>query len=172
MNLPVYYSLIGAELGLVVGIGVLAARKALRRQEILHAALALETIRPVPRLEFGAAIAIPMEEARPDEPEPVELHVVAEDVAPAAHSQRLDSALGAKWVAEARDAAIAIANVKGEVTADDVISACPVPAGVHTRYVASVFSDKTEWQKVGERSSKRSHRMIAVWRLKQGEAVA
>jgi hypothetical protein len=82
MNLPVYYSLIGAELGLVVGIGVLAARKALRRQEIRHAVLALETIRPAPRLEFEAALAIPMAEPREDEPEPVELHVVADDVAP------------------------------------------------------------------------------------------
>jgi hypothetical protein len=113
-----------------------------------------------------------MAEPREDEPEPVELHVVADDVAPTANSQRLDSAAGAKWVAEARDAAIAIANVKGEVTADDVVSACPVPPGVQTRYVASVFSDKTEWTKVGERSSRRSHRMIAVWRLKQGEEAA
>lgn len=167
MNLPVYYSLMGLELGLVVGMGVLAAQKALRRQEIVHAALALETIRPAPRLEFEAAIAIPVVDAAIRDPEPVALHVVADDVAPRARRHRYIEPSAAKWIDEARDAAIAIAQVKGDVTADDVVSACPVPDGVHTRHVATVFSDKTQWIKVGQRSSKRSHRMIAVWGLRE-----
>lgn len=171
VNIPTFYGLVGAELGLVVSIGVMAARRAMYRQEIKHASMVLESS---PTLSITNDNPVPLVLAQL-EPDPVAVgdqpyDAVAIHVSPYAQQERLDAAAAAKWVVEARDAAIAIANVKGDVTADDVISACPVPQGVHTRHVASVFSDTSEWQKIGERSSTRSHRKIAVWARRQAVA--
>lgn len=172
MNLSIYYSLIGAELGLVVGIGVLAARKALRRQELRHADLALETIQPVPRLEFGAAIAIPAIED--DTREPVALHVVTETASSGDQPCRVATPAGDRWIQEARDAAIAIANVQGHVTSDDVWNACPPPRGIDGRLMSQVLS-RAEWEIVGYQRSARGRntaRQIAVWKLREGGAMS
>ena len=157
MNFAVFYSLIGAELGLVVAIGTVAARRALYRQEIKHSAMMLEHVEPMLKIANATPAGGVLTDA---------VGAGAKYLEPPAEIETIDSAAAATWVQEARLAAVGIADVKGEVTADDVIEACPVSTNVHTRYVASVFVDQNEWQKIGERSSKRSHRKIAVWARK------
>lgn len=174
MNIATYYGLVGAEIGLVVSIGMLAARRAMYRQEIRHTALVMEATEPMLQLAHDTPMVMPLvESAAPAAvAEPVELHVVAEDVAPRAEAQKFNAASGARWVEEARDAAIAIANVRGEVTSDDVWQACPPPADVDGRLMAGVFS-RTDWEIAGYRHSVRGRnaaRQIAVWRLKQAVA--
>lgn len=85
-----------------------------------------------------------------------------------AEEPKFDAAAGDKWVAEAREAAIAIASVKGEVTSDDVWSQCPPPDGVDGRLLSKALN-RREWEVVGYRHSERGRnaaRQIAVWRLK------
>lgn len=174
VNIPAYYSLIGAELGFVVSIGVLAARRAMYRQEIRHSALVMEATEPMLQLAHDTPMVMPLVEsvAPAAVAEPVEFHVVAEDVAPRVEVQKFNAAAGARWVEEARDAAVAIANVRDEVTSDDVWQACPPPADVDGRLLAGVFN-RREWEIVGYRHSVRGRnaaRQIAVWRLKQAVA--
>ncbi len=174
MNLSVFYPLIGAEIGLVVAIGTVAARRALRRQEIKHSAMMLEHIEPMLQIvsEQSVPLVVAQIETERAEPGDDDIEAVPLRVSPHVETEKFDAAAGAKWVAEARKCAISIFMGKGEVTSDDVWQACPPPPSVDGRLTSQVLS-RSDWQIVGYRHSVRGRnaaRQIAVWRLKQRDA--
>lgn len=70
-----------------------------------------------------------------------------------------------------RAVALQLAREKGEITADDVHQAHPIPAGVDGRIMGVVFKDKGVWRKTGRyipTSRKSAHgRPVPVWALRE-----
>lgn len=147
-----YWILMSALLAVIVAMAAIVCSRALRRQEIAHARLVQEELRHVMVPAQPLMLMPPVASEMP----------------------KYDAAAGDRWVAEARDAAIAIANVTGEVTADHVWEVCPPPAGVDGRLMSIVFS-KSEWEigaYVHSSRGRNSARQIAVWRRKSDAARA
>jgi hypothetical protein len=69
-----------------------------------------------------------------------------------------------------RETAVRLAREKGEITADDVHEAYPIPLGVDPRIMGVVFSRK-DWRKTGKyvpsRRKVNHGRPVPVWELRQ-----
>lgn len=68
------------------------------------------------------------------------------------------------WLDEAREVAYQIAKQKGQVTSDDIQSACPIPAGAHHNLMGAVLRDK-RFKPVGYMKSARPAAHARVIRI-------
>lgn len=171
MNIPTFYALLAPEIGLVASLGVYAARHAMRRQEIRHAAMFLEHQSALFELTQSQPVALLSS--------PVECAVVESDLTAPGTSIKIDTAEAAsafkEWLPKAREVAkeVAATSATGEACIDDIWEQCPLPDGIEKRAVALAFP-RHEWKVVRYTRSRRraiNHgRSIAVFMRKQAEA--
>ena len=160
MNIPVFYSLVGGELGLVVSIGGIVVRHALRKQEIRHCAMAIESLEP--------ALALTHEQRLlwdGGKLEAVEVPVATDAVANSNVKQRVFAQHETEWLAKAKETAKRLCAENGDVSSDEIWGLNPPVNGISGQLIRYVFDD-VDWEVIGTRRARSRNRDIRVWRLK------